>query len=54
MIGVYEVLPAGLAAQVEALEAAAWPGAGAGHDPALSPRTVVLWDGAGQGRWPPA
>ncbi|MFI9061716.1 GNAT family N-acetyltransferase [Streptomyces sp. NPDC053429] len=45
MIGVYEVLPAGVAAQVEALEAAAWPGARPGHDPALTPRTVVLWDG---------
>ncbi|MEV6686042.1 GNAT family N-acetyltransferase [Streptomyces sp. NPDC051130] len=41
----YEVLPAGVAAQVEALEAAAWPGARPGHDPALTPRTVVLWDG---------
>ncbi|MFJ6717419.1 MULTISPECIES: GNAT family N-acetyltransferase [unclassified Streptomyces] len=54
MIGVcevlpYEVLPAGLAAQVEALEAAAWPGAGSGHDPALAPRTVLLREGAGQG-----
>ncbi|MFI5826082.1 GNAT family N-acetyltransferase [Streptomyces sp. NPDC051578] len=43
----YEVLPAGVAAQVEALEAAAWPGARPGHDPALTPRTVVLWDGRG-------
>ncbi|MEU6891937.1 hypothetical protein ABZ934_09045 [Streptomyces sp. NPDC046557] len=38
MTGVYEALPAGLAAQAEALEAAAWPGAGsAAHDPAPAP-----------------
>ncbi|WP_329194829.1 MULTISPECIES: GNAT family N-acetyltransferase [unclassified Streptomyces] len=49
MIEVYEVLPAGVAAQVGALEAVTWPGAGSGHDPALAPRTVVLWDGDGEG-----
>nr|WSW46100.1 GNAT family N-acetyltransferase [Streptomyces sp. NBC_01001] len=37
-------LPAGLAAQVAALEAQAWPGAGAGHDPALAPRVMLLLD----------
>lgn len=35
-------LPAGLAAQVAALEAQAWPGAAPGHDPALHPKTVLL------------
>ncbi len=42
-------LPAELAAQVAALEAQAWPGARAGHDPALAPRVMVLLDGAGVG-----
>ncbi|MFD9358532.1 GNAT family N-acetyltransferase [Streptomyces sp. NPDC060031] len=42
-----DALPAGLAAQVAALEAHAWPGAGAGHDPALTPRAMVLLDGSG-------
>ncbi|MEW2417919.1 GNAT family N-acetyltransferase [Streptomyces sp. NPDC046866] len=41
-------LPAELAAQVAALEAQAWPGAGAGHDPALAPRVMLLLDGAGE------
>lgn len=40
-------LPAALAAQVAALEAQAWPGAGAGHDPALAPESVLLLDGGG-------
>ncbi|KPI31931.1 hypothetical protein OV450_7049 [Actinobacteria bacterium OV450] len=37
-------LPAGLAEQVAALEAQAWPGARSGHDPALAPRVMVLLD----------
>ncbi|MGW6686681.1 GNAT family N-acetyltransferase [Streptomyces sp. NPDC054961] len=44
---IHEALPAGLAAQVAALEEEAWPGAAAGHDPALAPKTVVLLDGSG-------
>ncbi|MFE2877169.1 GNAT family N-acetyltransferase [Streptomyces roseus] len=40
-------LPARLAAQVAALEAQAWPGAGAGHDPALTPEVMLLLDGEG-------
>ncbi|WP_405921339.1 GNAT family N-acetyltransferase [Streptomyces sp. NBC_00122] len=45
----YEVtaLPAELGGQVEALEAAAWPGASPGHDPALAPRALLLVDGDG-------
>ncbi|MGI5449504.1 GNAT family N-acetyltransferase [Streptomyces sp. CA-243310] len=43
----YETPPAPLAEQVRALEERAWPGAGAGHDPALAPRTVLLVDGSG-------
>ncbi|MFI1645870.1 GNAT family N-acetyltransferase [Streptomyces avidinii] len=35
-------LPAGPARQVAELEAAAWPGAGPGHDPALAPRALLL------------
>ncbi|MFE2307236.1 GNAT family N-acetyltransferase, partial [Streptomyces sp. NPDC059411] len=48
-IAVHEArtLPAGLAAQVAALEAQAWPGASAGHDPALHPKAVLLLDEAG-------
>ncbi|MFF3858048.1 hypothetical protein [Streptomyces sp. NPDC002209] len=30
-------LPVGLAEQIADLEAQAWPGSGAGHDPALAP-----------------
>ncbi|MGW5395621.1 GNAT family N-acetyltransferase [Streptomyces sp. NPDC003952] len=44
----YEVLPAGLAAQVAALEAQAWPGSSPGHDPALAPRAVLLLDADGR------
>ncbi|MBT2472653.1 GNAT family N-acetyltransferase [Streptomyces sp. ISL-66] len=44
---IHEALPAGLAAQVAALEAQAWPGASAGHDPALAPKAVLLLDGDG-------
>ncbi|MFB7467156.1 GNAT family N-acetyltransferase [Streptomyces sp. NPDC056224] len=46
---VYEAaaLPAELGGQVEALEAAAWPGASPGHDPALAPRALLLVDGDG-------
>ncbi|MET9466331.1 GNAT family N-acetyltransferase [Streptomyces sp. NPDC006544] len=44
---VHEALPAGLAAQVAALEEQAWPGAAAGHDPALAPKAVLLLDGSG-------
>ncbi|MGW6706931.1 GNAT family N-acetyltransferase [Streptomyces sp. NPDC054956] len=44
----YGSLPAGLAAQVAALEERAWPGAAAGHDPALAPRWVLLLDGDGR------
>ncbi|MFD9573500.1 GNAT family N-acetyltransferase [Streptomyces sp. NPDC059982] len=40
-------LPAGLAAQVAAIEARAWPGSAPGHDPALRPRVLLLVDGAG-------
>ncbi|MCJ1677596.1 GNAT family N-acetyltransferase [Streptomyces sp. APSN-46.1] len=40
-------LPAALAEQVAALEAEAWPGASPGHDPALSPRALLLLDGDG-------
>ncbi|MEV6581661.1 GNAT family N-acetyltransferase [Streptomyces sp. NPDC051582] len=40
-------LPARLAAQVAALEAQAWPGAGAGHDPALAPEVMLLLDDEG-------
>lgn len=40
-------LPGGLAAQVAALEAQAWPGAGGGHDPALAPKVMVLVDEGG-------
>ncbi|MFD7031116.1 GNAT family N-acetyltransferase [Streptomyces sp. NPDC059917] len=40
-------VPAELAAQVEALEARAWPGASPGHDPALAPRAMLLLDAAG-------
>ena len=40
-------LPADLAAQVHALEARAWPGSVAGHDPALAPRVMLLADPAG-------
>ncbi|MBT2403593.1 GNAT family N-acetyltransferase [Streptomyces sp. ISL-87] len=43
----YEALPTGLALQVADLEARAWPGACAGHDPALAPRAMVLVDEAG-------
>lgn len=43
----YEVLPSGLARQVAELEAQAWPGASAGHDPALEPRSMLLTDEAG-------
>ncbi|MEV7512633.1 GNAT family N-acetyltransferase [Streptomyces sp. NPDC091201] len=35
-------VPAGLAAQVAALEAEAWPGSVPGHDPALAPRSLLL------------
>ncbi|MFJ3923914.1 GNAT family N-acetyltransferase [Streptomyces sp. NPDC090022] len=35
-------VPAGLAAQVAALEDEAWPGATPGHDPALAPRALLL------------
>ncbi|WP_330296160.1 GNAT family N-acetyltransferase [Streptomyces sp. NBC_00503] len=43
-IAVHEAraLPAGLAAQVAALEAQAWPGSAPGHDPALRPKSVLL------------
>ncbi|MFI5766303.1 GNAT family N-acetyltransferase [Streptomyces sp. NPDC051563] len=44
----YEVLPPGLAAQVAALEAQAWPGSSPGHDPALAPRAVLLLDADGR------
>ncbi|WP_327262233.1 GNAT family N-acetyltransferase [Streptomyces sp. NBC_01232] len=40
-------VPAELARQVAAIEAAAWPGSAPGHDPALHPRTMLLVDGAG-------
>ncbi|MCX5306321.1 GNAT family N-acetyltransferase [Streptomyces sp. NBC_00160] len=40
-------LPAGPARQVAELEAAVWPGSSPGHDPALTPRTMLLVDGAG-------
>ncbi|MEU9378690.1 GNAT family N-acetyltransferase [Streptomyces sp. NPDC048255] len=40
-------VPAALAGQVAALEAAAWPGSSPGHDPALAPRVMLLADGAG-------
>ncbi|MGW0750531.1 GNAT family N-acetyltransferase [Streptomyces sp. NPDC002587] len=40
-------LPAELRGQVAALEAAAWPGASPGHDPALAPRALLLVDGDG-------
>lgn len=40
-------LPAGLAAQVAALEAQAWPGAASGHDPALRPKAVLLLEDDG-------
>ncbi|MGW1776572.1 GNAT family N-acetyltransferase [Streptomyces sp. NPDC002104] len=47
-IEAYDVLPAGLAGQVAALEAQAWPGSSPGHDPALSPRAVLLLDAGGR------
>ncbi|MFD8795328.1 GNAT family N-acetyltransferase [Streptomyces vinaceus] len=37
-------LPARYAAQVAALEAQAWPGATAGHDPGLAPEVMLLLD----------
>ncbi|MFK0222552.1 GNAT family N-acetyltransferase [Streptomyces vinaceus] len=37
-------LPARFAAQVAALEAQAWPGATAGHDPGLAPEVMLLLD----------
>ncbi|MGW6942899.1 GNAT family N-acetyltransferase [Streptomyces xanthophaeus] len=40
-------LPQEFAVQVEALEAAAWPGSVPGHDPALAPRVMLLADAAG-------
>ncbi|MFJ2820455.1 GNAT family N-acetyltransferase [Streptomyces toxytricini] len=40
-------LPAELAGQVAELEAQAWPGATAGHDPALAPRALLLLDASG-------
>ncbi|MFD7082817.1 GNAT family N-acetyltransferase [Streptomyces sp. NPDC059918] len=40
-------LPPHLAAQVASLEAQAWPGAAFGHDPALTPRAMVLVDEEG-------
>ncbi|MCB5182770.1 GNAT family N-acetyltransferase [Streptomyces antimicrobicus] len=39
-------LPARYAAQVAGIEAAAWPGAAPGHDPALAPRVLLLVDPA--------
>lgn len=45
-IEIHEALPDVLAVQVAALEAQTWPGASVGHDPALTPRTVVLLDDA--------
>ncbi|MGW0395162.1 GNAT family N-acetyltransferase [Streptomyces sp. NPDC003042] len=42
-------LPEELAAQVAALEAAAWPGCAPGHDPRLAPRVMLLVDGEGDG-----
>lgn len=47
-VEVHEELPAGLAAQVAALEAQAWPGSAPGHDPALAPRVVLLLDADGR------
>ncbi|MCY0937336.1 GNAT family N-acetyltransferase [Streptomyces sp. H34-S4] len=47
-VEVHEVLPAGPAAQVAALEAQAWPGSAPGHDPALAPRAVLLLDADGR------
>ncbi|MCY0926651.1 hypothetical protein OTB20_10625 [Streptomyces sp. H27-H1] len=47
-VEVHEVLPAGLAARVAALEAQAWPGPAPGHDPALAPRAVLLLDADGR------
>lgn len=44
----HEDLPAGLAGQVAALEARAWPGSAAGHDPALAPRAALLLDADGR------
>ncbi|MBT2477035.1 GNAT family N-acetyltransferase [Streptomyces sp. ISL-94] len=40
-------VPAALAREVAALEAEAWPGSTPGHDPALTPRAMLLVDGAG-------
>ncbi|MGW6783138.1 MULTISPECIES: GNAT family N-acetyltransferase [unclassified Streptomyces] len=40
-------VPAALAAQVADLEAQAWPGSTPGHDPALTPRTLLLVDDEG-------
>ncbi|MFD6973055.1 GNAT family N-acetyltransferase [Streptomyces sp. NPDC059949] len=40
-------VPAALARQVAGLEAGVWPGAAPGHDPALTPRVMLLVDGAG-------
>ncbi|MET9855097.1 GNAT family N-acetyltransferase [Streptomyces sp. NPDC006450] len=47
-VEVHEELPAGLAEQVAALEAQAWPGSSPGHDPELAPRAVLLRDADGR------
>lgn len=47
-IETYDVLPSGIAEQVAALEAQAWPGSSPGHDPALTPRAVLLLDADGR------